>query len=70
MTQDRETAIDSTKGGLWRLEHSAVDVAAADVTILNGYGNSLMDIICRDACSGHDIAKVSYNLMLCLVIMS
>jgi hypothetical protein len=55
---------------LWRLEHSAVDVAAADVTILNGYGNSLMDIICRDACSGHDIAKVSYNLMLCLVIMS
>jgi nuclear pore complex protein Nup205 len=43
---------------LWRLEHSAVDVAAADVTILNGYGNSLMDIICRDACSGHDIAKM------------
>ena len=28
------------------------------VSILNSYGDLLMDIICKDACSGHDITKV------------
>ena len=31
---------------------------AGNVHILTSYGNDLMETVCKDACSGHDVDKV------------
>lgn len=41
------------------MEYNSIGVVAANINILSGCGESLMDIVCRDACSGHDVAKVN-----------
>jgi len=35
---------------------------AGNIHILTSYGDSLMDTVCKDACSGHDVDKVSSQL--------
>ena len=36
---------------------------AGNVHILSSYGNALMETICKDACSGHDVDKVSGHML-------
>ena len=31
---------------------------AGNVHILTSYGNDLMETVCKDACSGHDVGNV------------
>ena len=44
--------------GLWRLEQDS-GLAAANLSVLSECGEGLMDVVCRDACNGHDVAKVT-----------
>ena len=50
-------------GGMWRLEND-VSLTAMNLSVLSGCGDNLMDTVCRDACSGHDVPKVSVFLPL------
>ena len=34
-------------------------MAAANLTTLNSFGEPFMDAVCKNACSGHDVARVS-----------
>jgi Nuclear pore complex scaffold, nucleoporins 186/192/205 len=31
-----------------------------NMTTINSYGSNLMDIVCRDACDGHDVGRVGF----------
>lgn len=35
-----------------------------NMTTINSYGTNLMDIICRDACDGHDVGRVKSALYI------
>lgn len=35
-----------------------------NLTIIENYGKSLMDVICRDACDGHEISRVKTTAFL------
>lgn len=48
-------------GGMWRLE-SDVSLSSINLGILSGCGDNLMETVCRDACSGHDVPKVLHYL--------
>jgi len=39
---------------------------AGNIHILTSYGDTLMDTVCKDACSGHDVDKVriAYRLAI------
>ena len=37
---------------------------AGIVHILTSYGNTLMETVCKDACSGHDVDKVNGPLII------
>lgn len=36
-------------------------LARENMDTLNNYGQNLMDIICRDACDGHDVGRVGFH---------
>ena len=44
---------------VWRLEENHNSLVAANLSVLGSFGEGLMETVCRDACSGHDIARVS-----------
>ena len=56
-------------GGMWRLEND-VSLTAMNLSVLSGCGDNLMDTVCRDACSGHDVPKVSVFLPSFLLLLS
>ena len=33
-----------------------------NIGMLSGYGDNLMEIVCRDACDGHDACRVSVRV--------
>lgn len=33
-----------------------------NLTIIESYGKALMEVVCRDACDGHEISRVSADL--------
>lgn len=45
-------------GGRWRLRHDPTGLKDGNIAVLTSFGDRLMDTVCRDACSGHDIARV------------
>ena len=44
--------------GLWRLEQD-IGLTSANLSVLSECGEGLMDVVCRDACNGHDVPKVT-----------
>ena len=44
-----------------RLEWSEDSLAAGNLATIASFGEPLMEIVCRDASSGHDITRVSIN---------
>ena len=48
----------SEEPNVWRLEENHNSVVAANLSVLSSFGEGLMETVCRDACSGHDIARV------------
>ena len=48
-------------GGMWRLEND-VSLGSINLSILSGCGDNLMETVCRDACSGHDVPKVCHYM--------
>lgn len=36
-----------------------------NLAIIESYGNALMEVVCRDACDGHEISKVKTLLKNC-----
>jgi len=43
---------------LWEVEKKRQGMADANLTTLNSFGEPLMDAVCKNACSGHDVTKV------------
>ena len=44
---------------MWEAEKELSTVAAANISTLNSFGEPLMEALCKNACSGHDVARVS-----------
>ena len=40
------------------MEKKREGMAEANLTTLNSFGEPLMDAVCKNACSGHDVTKV------------
>ena len=45
--------------GLWKPGSELSAVATANLTTLNSFGEPFMETVCKNACSGHDVARVS-----------
>ena len=45
--------------GVWRLEWNGGSLGTGNLKTISGFGEPLMETVCRDACSGHDITRVS-----------
>ena len=48
---------------LWRLNSEQNNVASGNLSTLNSFGEIFMDTVCQNACSGHDVARVSWPCM-------
>ena len=44
---------------LWRPDSEQNSVASGNLSTLNSFGETFMDTVCKNACSGHDVARVS-----------
>ena len=42
----------------WRLEWSEDSLAAGNLATITSFGEPLMETVCRDASTGHDITRV------------
>ena len=48
-----------TTGAYLQPGYDESSLMAGSVHILTSYGNALMETVCKDACSGHDVDKVN-----------
>ena len=44
--------------GPWMEYSGRTSLSNISITMLNNYGENLMDMVCKDASSGHDVTKV------------
>ena len=44
---------------LWQPDNDQNNIASGNLLTLNSFGETFMDTICKNACSGHDVARVS-----------
>jgi len=44
---------------LWQPDSEQNSVASCNLSLLGSFGEPFMETVCRDACSGHDVARVS-----------
>ncbi len=44
---------------LWQPETELGTMATANLNTLSSFGEPFMDAVCKNACSGHDVARVS-----------
>ena len=50
--------ISSGPQGLWDSDKHGEGLAEANLSTLNSFGEPFMDAVCKNACSGHDVARV------------
>ena len=43
---------------LWQPDSEQNSVASGNLSLLGSFGEPFMETVCRDACSGHDVARV------------
>ena len=44
---------------LWQPDSDQNNIASGNLSTLNSFGEAFMETICKDACNGHDVARVS-----------
>ena len=55
----RVTSVSSPGQKAWQLEWNENSLTAGNLATITSFGEPLMEIVCRDASSGHDVARVS-----------
>ncbi len=53
---------------LWGAERKREGMAEANLSTLNSFGEPFMDAVCKNACSGHDVAKVCVCVCVCVCV--
>ena len=56
--------------GPWMEYSGRASLSNMNMTMLNNYGENLMEMVCKDASSGHDVTKVTPGTFLLEVVLS
>ena len=51
---------------LWQLERNENSLTAGNLATITSFGEPLMEAVCRDAKSGHDVTRVSRREVFCV----